>query len=210
MKKRMQFFIGLIFMMFVMGNSKENVVHAGMREKADRVENEVNCVTIEVDENCARSMIKETLEVSDLEIEGDFWNQMSTFSSPGISLASVPVNETKKVSWKSVKFETGLPGYMWYWSLDVTLQANDDGTGYEYVTSTCSFHTVEQWWKILVMQYKSYSCLLSEYKCYYDEKSDKVNFEASVVYDISYLLQNDIIPTSYSVRGSDTHSILLR
>lgn len=210
MKNTIKYLVGLVVMVFVITNAKEDITHAGMRGKNDRVEYEVDCVSVEIDEARAMDMLKSGLDLDATEAEGEFWNQVSTFASPRLSVAAIPVNETKKVSWKSAKFETGLPGYVWYWSIDVTLRANSSGTGYEYVSATYSIHTVEQFWKILAMQYRSYSCLLSDYYCYYSTSSDRVNFEVHVVYDISYLLQNQTFATSYSVPGGDTHSVMLK
>lgn len=175
----------------------------------NRVEYVVDFVSQEVDENCAKNILKSNFDLDDVA-EGEFWEKASAFASSRSSVMSIPKNETKIISWKSAKFETGLPGYMWYWTLEVELRADSSGTGYEYVGASYGIYTVEQWWKILTMQYEDYYCKLTDYSCYYSTSSSKVDFVVSVVYDISYLLQNQKYATSYSVQGGDTHSVLLK
>ena len=210
MKQYFKYVIGLAFMMFVLITTEGENAYAQERKNVDRMEYEVDCVSRVVDETCAKNIIESNLDLKEKSTGEDFWAQASTFASPGISVASIEENETKTISWKSPKYETGLVGYVWYWTLEVTLRANSSGTEYEYESAVCSLYTVEQYWKLIAMQYRTYSCLVNDFVCYYSEASDRVNFEVNAVFDISYMTQYDAVPTFLSLKKKDTHAVLLK
>lgn len=210
MKQCFKHVIGLTFLMFVLISTEGESAYAQERENVDRMEYEVDCVSWVIDETCAKNIIESTLDLKEKSEGEDFLTQASTFTSLGISVASIEENETKTISWKSSQYETGLVGYVWYWTLEVTLRANSSGTGYEYESAVCSLYTVEQYWKLIAMQYRTYSCLVNDFVCYYSEASDRVNFEVNVVFDINYMTKYDTIPTFLSFKEKDTHSVLLK
>jgi len=127
-----------------------------------------------------------------------------------IGTMAIKTGETKTITWSSKKFETGLPGYKWSWSLTVNIKARADGKGYDFDSATYSVSTHQSPLEIIAMQYQSYSCLLQSKSCTHTVKSDKVVFSLSVTYDISYLLSGQSLPTAYSVPGNDTHEVLLK
>lgn len=126
-----------------------------------------------------------------------------------VGTMAIPAGETKTINWSSKKFETGLPGYKWSWSLTVKLKANSNGNGYSFDSATYSVSTHTSFLELLAMQYVSYSCRKTSDSCTHSVSAKKVDFNVSVNYDISYLLQGQSWPTSYSVPGKDSHEVQL-